>query len=210
MRLIIVRHGESHVNVASWETLHTLDTELTPTGHQQATQLRNWLWKHGAKTDALYCSTMIRARQTAHYLSEAFNLAPTFDDRLREIGTTYATGLPIEEALLPRSFANRYADEAPFIPRSIEVENVESWMHFRIRLAVFIDDLIVKHLDQTVYVVAHGGVIAGMIDNVFNVGPYRRCSTLIDNTGWTEFGFKPNAGREPWTLRAHNRTDHLG
>src|SRR5687767_3460131 len=111
MKLYIIRHGQSHINVAdesTWSTLETMDTELTDKGHHQAAALGAWMRANEIKADALYCSTMRRARQTAYYVSQALNLEPTFDDRLREIGHNYITGLAIEEEKLPRTFDPRW------------------------------------------------------------------------------------------------------
>lgn len=152
---------------------------------------------------------MLRARETVAYVNEALGLEITFDDRLREIGNNHASGLPVDEARLPRTFNSQWADVAPFAPRTMEFEDAESWMHFRVRLAQFVDYLAHKHPNQAVYVVAHGGVIAAMFDNVFNVGPYRRCDVHNINTSWTLFEHHLDRGREPWSLRHHNRIDHL-
>ena len=43
MRLYLIRHGQSHVNVEDWATLDSMDAGLTERGHQQAAALRDWL-----------------------------------------------------------------------------------------------------------------------------------------------------------------------
>lgn len=209
MQLYLIRHGESFVNRGDWENLPSMDAGLTEKGHQQAIALRDWLRDHRPQADILYCSTMRRAQETATYVSEALGLAPIGDDRLREIGNNYASGQPIEEANLPRTFDERWWDKMPFAPRALEPENSESWMHFRLRLAQFVEQVAENHPGQCVYVVAHHGVIGAIFDNLFNVGPYRRCAIQIKNTGWTLFEHHPETGREPWSLKYHNRIDHL-
>lgn len=209
MQLILIRHGESFVNRDGWESLPSMDAGLTEKGHKQAMALRDWLTQTGASGDVLYCSTMRRAQETAAYVSEALGLTCMADDRLREIGSNYASGLPIDEADLPRNFNEQWWDKMPFTPRALELENGESWMHFRLRLAAFIDDISHQHHRQTIYVVAHHGVIAAICDNMFNVGPYRRCAVHSVNTSWTLFEHQADNGREPWQLRFHNRIDHL-
>jgi 2,3-bisphosphoglycerate-dependent phosphoglycerate mutase len=209
MQLYMIRHGESHVNVSHWDTLATMDTELTDKGHRQAAALRDWLKTTDIKADALYASTMRRAVQTASYVAEALDIEVTPDDRLREIGNSYITGHPIEEERLPRTFIDHWPHVAPFAHRSTEFEGIESWMHFRIRLAQFVDGLALRHIHQKVFVVAHGGVIAAMFDNVFNVGPYRRCDINNHNTSITLFEHRIKPEREPWSLWYHNRVDHL-
>ena len=65
MRLYLIRHGQSFTNVAKWDTLPNLDMGLTDIGNQQAAALRDWLKQSGSSADALYCSTMLRAQETA-------------------------------------------------------------------------------------------------------------------------------------------------
>jgi broad specificity phosphatase PhoE len=211
MKLYFIRHGQSYINIHEppWDTLETLDAELTDKGHRQAAALGEWMRQHNTKGDVIYCSTMRRARQTAHYVAEALELEPVFDDRLREIGSNYSTGLAIEEELLPRTFVEQWPNIAPFASRAKDLEGVESWMHFRVRLATFIDELAMRHLDQSVYIVAHGGVIAGMFDNIFNIGPYRRCAVYSHNTGMTLFEHRYAHHHENWQMVFHNNTAHL-
>jgi 2,3-bisphosphoglycerate-dependent phosphoglycerate mutase len=209
MQLYIVRHGESHVNVGEWDKLDSMDAGLTEKGNQQAVALHNWLKEIGAEADVLYASTMFRAQETAYYLEEALGLEAVADDRLREIGNNHNDGQAVREADLPRSFATETPDKAPFIQRGLGVDDGESWMHFRIRLGKFIDELLTNHIDKTVYVVAHGGVVSAMFDNIFNVGPYRRGMVDTINTAWTHFEYRPELGHEPWILFSHNRIDHL-
>jgi broad specificity phosphatase PhoE len=209
MQLYLIRHGESHVNRDGWATLPSMDAGLTEKGQQQAAALRDWLRDHAVQADVLYSSTMRRTRETAAYVSEALGLDIVFDDRIREIGNNHTAGLPVDESRLPRTFNPQWADVAPFAPRTAEFDDAESWVHLRVRLAQFVDNLAEQHPQQVIYVVTHGGVIAAMFDNVFNVGPYRRCDVHNVNSSWTLFEYRTDNGREPWLLRHHNRIDHL-
>ena len=209
MHLYFIRHGESFVNRDDWETLPSMDAGLTEKGHQQTARLRDWLRDHDTKADVLYSSTMRRTRETAAYVTEALGLTPIYDNRLREIGNNHASGLPVDEDKLPRKFHPKWSGSAPFTSSTLDTENGESWMHLRVRLAQFVDEVVERHPDQRVYVVAHGGVIAAVFDNMFNVGPYRRCGAYNINTSWTLFDYQPNITEKPWMLRHHNRIDHL-
>ena len=209
MELIIIRHGQSHVNLGNWEQLDTMDTQLTELGQQQAAALRDWLTEQNPPADALYASTMRRTRETAEYVSEALGLAPIFDDRIREVGNSHHDGKPVDEEALPRNYNSSPASRTPFAPTVTDVDDAESWMHFRIRIGKFVHDIYDKHSDQTVYVVAHGGVIAGLFDLVFNVGVYRQCGVNTENTGWARFEYHPDQSYTDWVLHDHNRIDHL-
>ncbi|MEM9953308.1 MAG: histidine phosphatase family protein [Chloroflexota bacterium] len=208
MYLYVIRHGQSHVNVEDWSTLDTMDTSLTNKGKQQAEALRDWLIENKRTCDALYTSTMRRTRETASYIETAFNMNAITDDRIREIGNSALDGTALPENQLPRVYNQIKPDKGPFAHRGIDIPNGESWMHFRTRIGQFVDDLMTKHQGRRVYVVAHGGVISAMLDNIYNAGPYRTARTDTHNTGWSLFEHQ-NSGRERWMVRYHNRIDHL-
>ena len=65
MELVVIRHGQSHVNLGNWDKLETMDTGLTELGQQQAAALRDWLKGSDESIDALYASTMQRTRETS-------------------------------------------------------------------------------------------------------------------------------------------------
>ena len=209
MELIVIRHGQSHVNLGNWAELETMDTELTDLGRQQAVALRDWLKSINPSVNAFYASTMRRTRETADIIAPAIGLDPILDDRIREVGNSHMDGTPIEESALPRVFSRVKVSTSPFVPIVTDVENAESWMHFRTRVGDFIHDLSYKHKGELVYVVAHGGVIDVMFDIVFNIGLYRQCSTRSDNTSWTRFQFRADKSFTMWILHDHNRVDHL-
>ncbi len=209
MLLYLIRHGQSHINLDTWESLTNLDAGLTEKGQRQAAALRDWLKVNAEPGNALYSSTMLRARETSVHVSEALGLKVTFDDRLRELSSNHASGLPVDAVKLPRTFNSEWADIAPFSATTSEFDDAESWMHLRVRLAQFVDTLAKEHPEDVIYVIAHGGVIGAMFDNVFNVGPYRRCEVSSMNTSWTLFEHIAGRGRPPWSLRHHNRIDHL-
>jgi broad specificity phosphatase PhoE len=84
MRLLLVRHGQTHSNIG-----HALDTsypgaELTDLGHQQAQRLAASL--AGERIDVVAASTLLRARQTAAPVAEARGLSVLTLEGLREIG----------------------------------------------------------------------------------------------------------------------------
>lgn len=210
MHLYLIRHGQSEVNAREdWNTLPNLDTSLTDKGHRQAMALRDWMRDNQIKADALYCSTMRRAQETAQYVAEAVGIAPINDDRLREISAAYRTGEPVSAPDLPRSYAPIKAFDAAFRPMAADVDGGESWMQGRVRLGEFMDTMLDNHVGKTVMVVAHGGVIAALFDNLFNVGPNRLCDVHNHQTGWTLFGYRPEKEQERWYLWSHNRVDHL-
>jgi len=209
MELIIIRHGQSYTNLGNWDKLDTMDAPLTELGQQQAAALQSWLSQQSSPADALYVSTMRRTRETAEYVAKGIGVDPIFDDRIREFGNSHHDGKPVEEKALPRAYNDIRMSEAPFTPGVTDVDNAESWMHFRIRIGQFIHDIYDKHAGETVYVVAHGGVISAVFDLVFNVGAYKQNGVNTHNTGWTRFKYHPQKSFADWILYDHNRVDHL-
>ena len=207
MNLIMIRHGQSYVNLKDWEG-GNVDAGLTDLGKKQAAALAKWLPNRLSKVDAIYCSTMMRAQETAEGLSSAYGLPLMCDDRLREIGNNRLdhTAWPSED--LPE-YHEWWASERPFSSVTRDRDMGESLIHFRIRVGSFIEELIDKYRGKTVIVVCHGGVIETTHDHIFNVGPWRRCEVWTHNTGITRIELVEHPLRETWRLHYHSRTLHL-
>lgn len=207
MHLYMIRHGQSHVNLPEWKGGNR-DESLTEKGQQQAAALAEWLPAHLHSIDALYASTMQRARETAVPLAAAYNKEITFDDRLREIGNNRFDHTPWPSDDLPE-YGDFWGSERPFSSITPGYDEGESLMHFRIRLGMFMEEMIVRHRDETVVAVCHGGVIELAFDHLFNVGPRRSCEVWTHNTGITRFEYVEHPRRESWRIRYHSRIDHL-
>lgn len=208
MHVFLVRHGQSTSNVGGWDK-HDQNGHLTELGHKQAAALRDWLKARDFTTDVLYASTMQRTQQTVGYVEEAFGMKAIPDHRIREIGSAYASGDPIPDDQLPRVYNPHYPNIDPYSPRGIDLPESESWAHFRARIGQFFEKLVAEHKNEVVYIIAHGGVIAATLENMFNSGMYRHCDVYNDYTSWTYLQHIANSNREQWYLRAHNRIDHL-
>lgn len=208
MHLYLIRHGQSHVNLAEWDSGNT-DEGLTNLGQRQAAALANWLPAQVPEVDAMYTSTMRRALETAEHLSKAYHIKLRYEDRLREIGNNRwdHTAWPNDD--LPREYADYWASERPFSTVTAFTEGGESFIHFRTRVGIFLEELVERHLEETVVAVCHGGVIEAAFDHIFNVGPWRRCEIWNHNTSVTYFEYVDHPRRETWRLHYHNRTCHL-
>lgn len=208
MQLYLIRHGESHVNLADWNN-GNIDEGLTDLGREQATALAAWLPTYQPAIDALYASTMRRAYQTAEFVAAAYGSPIRGDDRLREIGNNRADHTPWPNDDLPRDYAEYWASERPFASITPQVAGGETWMHFRTRVGLFIEEIVTQHPDQRVIAVCHGGVIEAVFDHVFNVGPWHRTEVWVHNTGITHLEYLAQTSHDTWRLHYHNRTSHL-
>ncbi len=210
MKLYLIRHGQSFVNLADWDwESDTIDQPLTELGQRQATALAAWLPQHLPQIDALYCSTMQRARQTAAPLADIYQCPIQFDDRVREIGNNQINHVAWPDEQLPRKFAAGWPTARPFSPTMSDAESSETFMHTRVRVGLFLEQIVERHRDQVVMVVCHGGVFDCVFDHVFNVGPWRRTEIWTYNTGVSHFEYVALPNREVWRLEYHNRTEHL-
>jgi probable phosphoglycerate mutase len=208
MHLYLIRHAQSLVNLEDWEG-GNVDTGLTERGQAQAKALADWLPVAVPAIDALYCSTLQRARETALILKAVYPNPIEYDHRIREIGTVREDFTPWPNEAMPSDYADYWSTERPFASIFPRQEGGETYMHFRTRVGMFLEELIEKHRDQHVMVICHGGVIEVTFDHVFNTGAFRRCEMVNGNTSMTHFEYTGRTKREPWRLHFHNRTDHL-
>ncbi len=208
MHLYFIRHGQSFVNLKEWAE-GNVDVGLTELGQRQAAALGEWLPSAVPHVDAIYASTMARARETVAAANASYKLPIQFDDRLREIGNNRLDHTAWPADALPNTYSELWASERPFASvMSVEAMG-ESYMHFRTRVGSFIEEIAAAHRGQTLLVVCHGGVVDAAFDHIFNVGPWRRCEVWDHNTALTCFEYVEHPGREVWRLHFHNRVEHL-
>ncbi len=208
MHLLLIRHGQSFVNLEDW-TEGYIDAGLTPLGQQQAARLAEWVHEN-LKINVLYSSTMARTLETASYLEEATGLKAVPDHRLREFGNCYADGSPVPPDKMPVIYPEFWGTERPYSPIC---PGGESWLLFRARVGSFLNDIITRHAapesQEIVAVMCHGGVIDASFDTIFDVGPHRSAEIWSHNTGIVHFEYFPQSTREKWRLHAHGLVHHL-
>ena len=81
-KFYIVRHGQSEGNALGKFLGHT-DLGLTELGHKQGKKTAEYLSDKGI--DAIYSSDLVRAYDTAKYLSDLIGVEPVKTRELREI-----------------------------------------------------------------------------------------------------------------------------
>ena len=207
MHLYLIRHGQSFVNLETWQGGNR-DAGLTDLGQRQAAALAGWLPGHVPAIDALYASTMQRARETVAPLAQAYSTPVQWDDRLRELGNNRFDHTPWPTEDLP-PYPDYWASERPFTTITPSAEGGETFMHFRTRVGLFLEQMVEQHRDQRVVAVCHGGIIDAVFDHVFNVGPWRRTEIWSNNTGICYLQYIEMPRRETWRLHYQNRIEHL-
>ncbi|MBN2469465.1 MAG: histidine phosphatase family protein [Anaerolineae bacterium] len=156
--LTIVRHGVTDWNLEGRAQGHA-PTPLNLEGHGQARHLAHALAADGA-IDAIYCSDLLRCRQTADPISEALGLAVRLDERLREIDLGNWQGLTrVEwEAWDPERYAAFAAD-----PVNVPFPGGENRPMLARRVLAAVDDILDAHAGQHVLVVTHGGPVRAIL-----------------------------------------------
>lgn len=145
MKIYIVRHGETDWNRKGIIQGST-DIELNETGIDQAKETKHLLAK--VKFDHIYCSPLMRAKQTANIINEEHQVEIIYDDRLRERGFGKYEGVSVKE-LDFSSFWDMGNNETPY--------QEESTIDFFNRVHNLLDHILMLDYEN-VLIVAHGGV----------------------------------------------------
>ena len=179
MNLILIRHGRTDHNfglrLTGWG-----DPDLDEWGREQARAMAEKVTGL-YRVDALYASSLKRARQTAGYISEKTGLVPVIKEDLRELNFGEVEGMTIPEikTTYPDLFANwRSFDEPEFAWPGGETKMV---FHTRVDRAIWEVIRAEAGVHHNVAVVAHGGSLAGFVCELITGQPYLWREHLLDN-----------------------------
>jgi 2,3-bisphosphoglycerate-dependent phosphoglycerate mutase len=153
MELLFIRHALP-LRVDEGSVDGPADPALADLGHAQARALTDWLDQE--HVDALWCSPMRRARETAAPVAERLGLEITVDDRLAEFDREAPSYIPIEEL---KAAGDPRWNEQPEQPE-----------HFRAAVVDAVEAIVATHPGQRVAVVCHGGVINAYAAHVLGLG----------------------------------------
>jgi broad specificity phosphatase PhoE len=182
-RLFLVRHGATNLTA---EDRYSGDggVDLSEEGRWQAQRLAERL--AGERIEAVYCSLMRRARDTAQILAAPHQLAPIAREGLREISHGHWEGMTRDE--VERSYPEEYAtwESDPF---TFAPAGGESGLLVLARALPVIRDIVVAHAGQRVLVVSHKATLRLLISSLLGFDPrgYRdrldqapACLNLVD------------------------------
>jgi len=148
--LLLVRHGETDWNRDGRWQGHS-DTHLNDVGREQAARVAGEV----DGVDVVYSSDLARARETADIVAERLGLRVRVDERLRErsFGAWEGKTGPEIEAAFREAHARWLAGKGP------GADDAEPFTDFAARVQAFLADVLGRHRDETVLVIAHGGSI---------------------------------------------------
>jgi probable phosphoglycerate mutase len=181
-----------------------VDLGLSDAGKLQAQALADRLrLSKEIKADALYASTLPRARQTAALLGPALGLSATLEKNLEEWQSGDGHLDETEFAATWQGLSDR---DRPF---HRFVDGCETAIEFSTRVQSALHAIVKKHLGQTVVLVVHGGVIQVAFQHFFGYGDatFRRAYPAVGYTSITHWNLPVNTSK--WVLESSNDRHHL-
>ncbi len=191
-----IRHGESAFN-AEGRIQGQQDPPLSEHGARQARALAETF--ADAAIDAIYCSPLSRARQTAEPIAQVLGLQLQFDDRLREIHAGIFQGMLWTEIQQQHpEEAQRWQGQEP----DFVVPGGESRRDLMRRGGEVLTEVLTNGHANAI-VVSHGGLLAGAFKALLGI-PAERNPFALHNASITRVGWD---GR--FRLDSLNETAHL-
>lgn len=150
LRLILVRHGETERNSQKRLQGGKSDTVLNEKGQEQARCLGRAL--RSEKLDAVYCSPLMRAMETARAIAVYHHLEPQTLPGLAELDMGFIDGRNIDEIKESQlDFWKRWRAG----DYSVSLPGGESMLQVRGRAWQAVQDILSRHPRGTVAVVSH-------------------------------------------------------
>ena len=181
-RICMVRHGETAWN-AEGRVQGQLDIPLNDTGRTQARATAEAL--AGRDFTAIYCSDLMRVRQTAEPSARRLALPVVFMAELRERHYGMFETLTYVEVRekFPAEYA-RFRDKDP----DFDFNGGESLRSFNERSLKAVGELIERHQGEQILVFTHGGVLEMVYRHARAVGLSSPRDFEIPNAGinWIE------------------------
>jgi len=202
MLLYLIRHGETDWNVEQ-RCQGFSDSPLNATGKKQAEAIARHL--SGTRVEAIYSSTLSRAYETAQIISKYHDASVEAMDALRELNQGEFEGLPLTELVESHAdFLERWLRE----PADLVVPGGESLRQMQDRAWSALENIVERHADGNVVVVAHNLCIMALLCRItkLDLTDFRRLRQDVGAINVVEFG-----GRWPHPVLVHmNDTCHLG
>lgn len=162
-RMLLIRHGETIWNKDAKLQGQT-DIPLSETGIQQAMALSKRLAKRNI--EAFYASSLIRAVKTANLIAQPHLRQVQTLPELQELNFGDWEGLTFKE------IQQNYGDLSKTWwsnPMETRIPGGETLNELAARANRAVRELVLKHQDQTVAVVAHGGTIRTIVGTVLGL-----------------------------------------
>jgi len=161
--LLLIRHAQVDLGAPPGVLCGWLDLPLSPAGRAHLSRLCERLPAR-ARPDALYTSTLARARETAAALAAAWRLDIAPLETLREIHCGRLEGMRLDE--LERVHPDLVARNRAQVDEGFAWPEGESYAAFRRRVLEGLRAVAASHQGRRVAVVTHAGVVAQVMGAV--------------------------------------------
>lgn len=166
MKLYVIRHGQTEWNVLK-KMQGSIDIPLNQKGIDQAYETKKRV--DNINIDIIYCSPLVRAKQTAEIINEKRNIKVVYDERLKERNYGEFEGTQKTSFNYNDFWAYR---------KNLDWQKAENVQEFFNRIYNLLDEISKKHANQNVLIVSHAGVMKA-VECYFNgimhdedIGPY--------------------------------------
>ncbi len=196
--IILIRHGETEWNSQQRMQGHS-NSDLSAEGRGQIQALGKWM--KNVSFDHIYSSDSQRAQQTAKAITQFSGHKLHLDQRIREKNLGVFEGLTSDEA------RGRFPDVYHLFKtagRNYVIDKGESTQQLLDRSLEFIEDIRLRHPDQRVVMVTHGGVVRVLMKYTLGLSIDTPTNFLIKNTGIFGLIWKGN-----WLVNQMGVVSHL-
>lgn len=179
--LFLVRHGATEANERVPYILQGcgIDLSLSSRGAQQAASLARFFAAGSDRIHHVYCSEMVRARQTAEAIAGALGQSPATLQHLQECDVGCWEGMDWESIRRDYSDAHRRFIDDPDQHPYLEGESYGDVLR---RAWPVIDQLLTRHVSERIVVVAHNVVNRVLIARLLGL-EIRRAQGLHQGNG---------------------------
>ena len=180
LRVLIIRHGQTSYN-REFRNQGRADIELDEVGIGQAGCLANLL--DSERLDAIYSSDLVRASKTASVIAERLGVRVVIDGRLAERDYGRWEGKTRDQIIAEDTdgFSAYRSD-----PVTQSSGGGETGIDVFMRGVSFLSDLLQKHEEGNVAIVAHGGSGSALIAALINGSPSTADCFRLSNCSVTE------------------------
>ncbi len=197
VNIYLIRHGRQNTKLCN------IDVELSSEGCKQAELLRDRFKNY--EIDALYCSNMVRARQTAEILNEALWLPVNIREGIKEISFGLLEGNTDE---YNDAYFTDFMKEQRKLLEDIPYPGGENGADVCKRAMPVIHEIL-QSGKQSIAVVTHGAVIRVILAELFgkNQAMKYQFAVSLENTSITQLVYEPEIQR--FYLQRFNDCAHL-
>ena len=200
MQIVLVRHGATDWNLQG-RCQGATDRPLSEVGIRQAEQIADTL--RGESIRAIYSSHLLRARQTAHLISQPHRLDVTIEQNIRELDHGELEGLTFNEIKenYP-GFIARWRTE----PAEIQVPGGERLVDVVERAWDGLNRIAERHeTGETVVIVSHNFPILGIVCRITGTHLNQYRTFHLDPCGVTRLN---RNGSDSWSITQINNQDY--